>query len=59
MGIEQMVVEHVGKKRVTEMQKACQQSVQPTGGIRRRFQAFFWLRAFSALEANLVPPTSG
>jgi hypothetical protein len=54
-----MVVEHVGKKRVTEMQKACQQSVQPTGGIRRRFQAFFWLRAFSALEANLVPPTSG
>jgi len=39
--------------------KACQQSVQPTGGILRRFRAFFWLQVFSALEANLVPPTSG
>jgi len=39
--------------------RACQQSVQPTGGIRRHFQAFFWLQVFSALEANLVPPTSG
>jgi hypothetical protein len=38
---------------------AAQQSVQPTGGILRRFRAFFWLRVFSALEANLVPPTSG
>jgi len=24
-----------------------------------RFQAFFWLRVFPALEANLVPPNSG
>jgi len=39
--------------------KVAQQSVQPTGGIRRHFQAFFWLQVFSALEANLVPPTSG
>jgi len=39
--------------------KACQQSVQPTGGIRRHLQAFFWLRVFPALGANLVPPTSG
>jgi len=39
--------------------KASQQSVQPTGGIRPDLQAFFWLRAFSALEANPSPPTSG
>ena len=39
--------------------KACQQSVQPTGGIRPDLQAFFWLQVFFALEANLVPPTSG
>jgi hypothetical protein len=38
---------------------ATQQSVQPTGGIRPDLQAFFWLRAFSALEANPRPPTSG
>jgi len=24
-----------------------------------RFQAFFWLRVFPALEANLEPPNSG
>ena len=29
--------------------KVAQQSVQPTGGILRGLQAFFWLRAFSAL----------
>jgi hypothetical protein len=39
--------------------KTAQQSVQPTGGIRPDLQAFFWLRVFSALEASLVPPTSG
>jgi hypothetical protein len=39
--------------------KAAQQSVQPTGGIRPDLQAFFWLQVFPALEANLVPPTSG
>jgi len=39
--------------------KVAQQSVQPTGGTLPHFQAFFWLRFFSALEANLVPPTSG
>jgi len=36
-----------------------QQSVQPTGGIRPDLRAFFWLRVFSALEANPRPPTSG
>jgi len=41
------------------LHKAPQQSVQPTGGIRPDLQAFFWLRVFPALEANLVPPTSG
>jgi len=40
-------------------ENAAQQSVQPTGGIRPDLQAFFWLRVFPALEANLVPPTSG
>jgi len=40
-------------------QQVAQQSVQPTGGILRRFRAFFWLWAFPALEASLVPPTSG
>jgi hypothetical protein len=40
-------------------EKFAQQSVQPTGGILRHFQAFFWLRAFPALEANPRPPTSG
>ena len=29
--------------------KAAEQSVQPTGGTRRGFQAFFWLQVFSAL----------
>jgi len=41
------------------MGKTAQQSVQPTGGILRRFRAVFWLRVFSALEANPRPPTSG
>jgi hypothetical protein len=40
-------------------ENTAQQSVQPTGGIRPDLQAFFWLRVFPALEANLVPPTSG
>jgi len=39
--------------------RACQQSVQPTGGIRRGFQVVFWLQVFSALGANPIPPTSG
>jgi hypothetical protein len=38
---------------------AAQQSVQPTGGILRRFRAFFWLRAFPAPKPNPRPPTSG
>jgi hypothetical protein len=29
--------------------------VQPTGGIRPDLQAFFWLRVFSALEAESTP----
>jgi hypothetical protein len=40
-------------------QERNQQSVQPIGGIRPDLQAFFWLQVFSALEASLVPPTSG
>jgi hypothetical protein len=39
--------------------KTAQQSVQPTCGILRGFQAFFWLRVFSPPEANPSPPTRG
>jgi hypothetical protein len=40
-------------------ENTAQQSVQPTGGILRRFQAFFWLRVFPALRHFPSPPTSG
>jgi len=33
-----------------------QQSVHWTAGIRRRFQAFFWLRVFSAPKQSPHPP---
>jgi hypothetical protein len=39
--------------------KAAQHSVQPTGGIRPDFQAFFYASAFSAPKPNPRPPTSG
>jgi hypothetical protein len=35
--------------------KACQQSVQPTGGILPHFRAFFWLRAFSCFRSESRP----
>jgi hypothetical protein len=35
--------------------KTAQQSVQPTGGILCRFQAFLWLRAFSCSPAESQP----
>jgi hypothetical protein len=35
--------------------RASQQSVQPTGGILRRFRAFFWLRAFSCSRSESQP----
>jgi len=38
---------------------AYQEVLQPTGGILRRFQAFSWLRVFSAPQPNPSPPTSG
>jgi len=38
--------------------KVAQQSVQWIGGIRRHFQAFFWLRAFSALKHFPSPPAN-
>jgi hypothetical protein len=52
-----MAVVLVFNQRV--LHKASQQSVQPTGGILPHFQAFFWLRAFSAPKPNLRLPTSG
>ncbi|MGB7097088.1 MAG: hypothetical protein WBD62_20755, partial [Anaerolineales bacterium] len=36
--------------------KNAQQSVHWTGGIRRHFQAFFWLRVFPAPEQSPRPP---
>jgi hypothetical protein len=45
-------------KRVAN-QKTAQQSVHPTLGIRRDFQAFFWLRVFPALKHFPRPPSAG
>jgi len=36
-------------------QQNAQQSVHPTCGIRRHFQAFFWLRAFPTSQALSTP----
>jgi hypothetical protein len=48
-----MAVALVFNQRV--LRKACQQSVQRTGGSLRDFQAFFWLRAFSTSQAFSYP----
>jgi hypothetical protein len=37
---------------------SAQQSVQWIGGILRDLQAFFWLRAFSALKHFPSPPAN-
>jgi len=37
-------------------QSAAQHSVRPTRGILRDLQEFFWLRVYTALKPNLVPP---
>jgi hypothetical protein len=37
---------------VNLVKKSAQQSVHPTCGILRHFQAFFWLRVYTALRAN-------
>jgi len=39
------------------VRKYAQQSVHLTCGILRHFQAFFWLRFFSAPKQNPRPPT--
>jgi hypothetical protein len=41
--------------QLASLQVHAQQSVQPTGGILPRFQAFFWLRAFSCSRSESRP----
>lgn len=40
-------------------QRAAQQSMRPTSGIRRGLLAWFWLLVLSALKHLSTPPTRG